>query len=140
MTRPALHLTHLNLTVGDVDRSVAFYRQWFGFSGRPRRYPDGTVFVTDADGFDLAFHPGDPPQPPAPAVHFGFRCGRAEEARGMHLSLAAAGIPIAESYDTPDHVSVKCLDPDGYVIEVYWEPVQPVDDDGESGQGRQSCR
>jgi catechol 2,3-dioxygenase-like lactoylglutathione lyase family enzyme len=124
VTPPVLHLAHLNLTVRDVDRSVAFYRQWFGFSGSPRLYPDGTVFVTDADGFDLALHPGDPPQPAAPAVHFGFRCNRAEEARRVHASLAAAGIPITESYDAPDHVSVKCLDPDGYVIEVYWEPLE----------------
>jgi hypothetical protein len=32
------------------------------------------------------------------------------------------GIPIVEEWDEPDHVSVKCRDPDGYVVEAAWEP------------------
>ena len=27
-----------------------------------------------------------------------------------------------EEWDEPDYVSVKCRDPDGYVIELAWEP------------------
>jgi hypothetical protein len=42
---------------------------------------------------------------------------------------------------TVGDVDVTCLDPDRHVIEVHREPVQqPVDDDGGSAQGRQSCR
>ena len=36
--------------------------------------------------------------------------------------LAADGIEIAEFSDEPGYVSVKCKDPDGYVIEFAWEP------------------
>jgi hypothetical protein len=36
--------------------------------------------------------------------------------------LAADGVPIVEEWDEPDHVSVKCSDPDGYVVEAAWEP------------------
>jgi catechol 2,3-dioxygenase-like lactoylglutathione lyase family enzyme len=94
-------LLHLNLTVADVARSEAFYARWFGFDQRPETMSDDTRFVRNRDGFDLALHPGAPPAPPAPAVHFGFRT---EE---------------AETHDEPDYVSLKCLDPDGYEIEVY---------------------
>jgi catechol 2,3-dioxygenase-like lactoylglutathione lyase family enzyme len=73
MNDSRLPLAHLNLTVADVERSIAFYRQWFGFTAPPRTYPDGTVFIGNDDGFDLALHPGAPAAPPAPMVHFGFR-------------------------------------------------------------------
>lgn len=121
MSEDHLPLIHLNLTVADPDRSIAFYRRWFGFTGEPRTYPDGTVFVSNADRFDLALHAGNPGDPPAPAVHFGFRAASPEPVRRLHRELAAAGITITDHHDLEGHVSVKCLDPDGYEIEVYWE-------------------
>ena len=36
--------------------------------------------------------------------------------------LAADGVTIVEEWDEPEYVSVKCLDPDGYVVEAAWEP------------------
>lgn len=117
----ALPLMHLNLDVADVERSIAFYRTWFGFSGEPRTYPDGTVFISNSDQFDLALHPASPPSPPAPAVHFGFRSPRAEDVRHLRERLQGAGIEITEAYDEDHFVNLKCLDPDGYEIEVYWE-------------------
>jgi catechol 2,3-dioxygenase-like lactoylglutathione lyase family enzyme len=114
-------LSHLNLTVADVDRSQAFYARWFGFDQRPETVSDGTCFVRNRDGFDLAFHPGEPPSPPAPAVHFGFRTEDAGDVRALLGELRAAGVPLTDIHDEPGYVSVKCLDPDGYVIEVYCE-------------------
>jgi hypothetical protein len=35
--------------------------------------------------------------------------------------MVADGIEIVEQDDEPDLVSFKCLDPDGWRIEVYWE-------------------
>ena len=37
-------------------------------------------------------------------------------------ALARDGVEIAEFSDEPGYVSVKCRDPDGYVIEFAWEP------------------
>jgi hypothetical protein len=34
----------------------------------------------------------------------------------------ADGVAIVEAWDEPDYVSLKCRDPDGYVIEAAWEP------------------
>jgi catechol 2,3-dioxygenase-like lactoylglutathione lyase family enzyme len=112
-------LLHLNLTVADVARSEAFYARWFGFDRRPETMSDDTRFVRNRDGFDLALHPGAPPAPPAPAVHFGFRTEEADEVRALLGELRAAGVSITETHDEPDYVSLKCLDPDGYEIEVY---------------------
>ncbi len=43
----------------------------------------------------------------------------------VHLSLTVAELRTAgvttETHDEPGHVSLKCLDPDGYEIEVYAE-------------------
>ena len=112
-------LAHLNLTVADVDRSQAFYARWFGFDRRPETYSDATRFVRNEDDFDLAFRPGVPPSPPAPAVHFGFRTEEADDVRALLGELRAAGVAITEAHDEPGYVSLKCLDPDGYEIEVY---------------------
>jgi hypothetical protein len=30
-------------------------------------------------------------------------------------------VPIAEESEEPGYVSVKCVDPDGYVVEVAWD-------------------
>jgi catechol 2,3-dioxygenase-like lactoylglutathione lyase family enzyme len=119
----ALPLVHLNLTVTDVERSIAFYRRWFGFTRPPRTYDDGTVFVGNDDGFDLALHPADSgPGPGAAGFHFGFRAADPATVVALRAELHSAGVALTESYDEDDYVNLKCLDPDGYEIEVYWEP------------------
>ena len=85
---PVPPFAHLNLTVTDVERSEAFYARWFGFDQRPETYSDDTRFVRNGDGFDLAFHPGTPPSPPAPTVHFGFRTAEADDVRALLAELA----------------------------------------------------
>jgi hypothetical protein len=32
---------------------------------------------------------------------------------------------LIEEHDEPDYVSVKCRDPDGYIVEASWEPEEP---------------
>lgn len=121
----ALRLNHLNLTVADVDRSIAFYRRWFGFTEDPVVYGDGTVFLRNADRFDLALHPGQPAADAAAGIHFGFRAAGPEIVRSVRDALTAAGVPLTERYDEPAYVNCKLADPDGYEIEIYWEP-QPT--------------
>ena len=45
-----------------------------------------------------------------------------EAVRDARDRFAAAGVEIADFWDEPDYVSVKVRDPDGYVVEVSWEP------------------
>ena len=42
--------------------------------------------------------------------------------RALRDRLAADGVGLVEQWDDPDYVSVKCRDPDGYIVEASWEP------------------
>jgi len=118
-----MRVCHLGLPVADQDRSLRFYLAHFGFdSDSARRFPDGTVIVRDAEGFDLALHPVSEVGPAPEFLHFGFRLGSAGEVRALRARVAGAGVPVIEDCDEPGLVSFKCTDPDGHRIEVYWEP------------------
>jgi catechol 2,3-dioxygenase-like lactoylglutathione lyase family enzyme len=120
---PALRLLHLGLLVADQQRSQQFYATYFDFDADSgQRYPDGTVIIRNADGFDLALHEGAGPGSLPEFVHFGFRCASPGQVREMFDRLVAGGVPIRERDEEPELVSFKCLDPDGYPVEVYWEP------------------
>jgi catechol 2,3-dioxygenase-like lactoylglutathione lyase family enzyme len=115
-------LRHLGLPVMDSDRSLSFYATYLGFDpATASRYPDGTTIVRDADGFDLALHPAAEPRPPEGFLHCGFRAGAPEEVHALRERMEADGVPVVERDDEPDLVSFKCLDPDGWRVEVYWE-------------------
>ena len=123
-----MRLGHLALPVRDQARSRRFYEEYFGFAAGPaQRYPDGVLIVRNAAGFDLALGlGGDAPPAPAPFLHFGFSVPAPQRVRAVHARLAAGGVAILETVDTPELVSVKCAEPDGYVVEVYWEePARP---------------
>ncbi len=112
---------HISLEVNDVDESKGFYARWLDFGPEDRRFPDGTVFIRDPEGTDLALHAGTRAAPTT-SFHFGFRRATSEEVRGLRDRLADAAVDGVEFDDDPDVVSVKFKDPNGYVIEVYWEP------------------
>jgi catechol 2,3-dioxygenase-like lactoylglutathione lyase family enzyme len=120
-----LRLGHLNITVSDLDRSAAFYGRWFGFDRVLVDYGDGTRFITDGDGFELGLHPGIP-KGSATDWHFGFLATGAAGVRDLMAALAVAGVVISDLEDEVGYVGFKCRDPDGYLIEVYWEPRTPA--------------
>ena len=107
----------------DHDRSARFYATYFGFDpATAQTYPDGTVIIRNADGFDLALHPATERPAPSTFLHFGFAMDDAGAVRALRGRLEADGVPITERDEEPDLVSFKCLDPDGWRVEVYWEP------------------
>ncbi|MBO3751716.1 VOC family protein [Streptosporangiaceae bacterium NEAU-GS5] len=118
-----MRLGHLGLPVVDLDRSLAFYAAHFGFDPTTAtRYPDGTVIVRNADGFDLALHPVESATTRPEFLHFGFRLSSPEEVHSKQAAISAAGVQAVEECVEPALVSFKCLDPDGWPVEVYWEP------------------
>ena len=118
-----MHFNHLGLPVRDERRSRQFYSAYFGFDpATAQEYPDGTVIIRNADGFDLALHATHDTGTPQPFLHFGFRLDAGADVRAALGRVRAGGIEIIEHDDDPDMVSFKCLDPDGHRIEVYWEP------------------
>jgi catechol 2,3-dioxygenase-like lactoylglutathione lyase family enzyme len=117
-----VYLGHLGLPVRDFERSLAFYATYFGFDpATAQTYEDGTVIVRNADRFDLALHPTDDEISVPAFLHFGFAMDSADEVRAHEAELRDAGVTIVESDEEPGLVSFKCLDPDGWRIEVYWE-------------------
>lgn len=118
-------MRHLAIPVSDQERSRRFYETYFGFGAGPAsRYSDGVVMLRNGAGFDLALGPAEPgtaiEQPPF--LHFGVRHDDAAAVRALAERLRADGVEIVEEWDEPGYASVKCLDPDGYVVETYWEP------------------
>jgi catechol 2,3-dioxygenase-like lactoylglutathione lyase family enzyme len=114
---------HLALPVSDQASSRRFYETYFGFGAEPvRRYDDGVLMLYDREGFALALGRSDEPIRMPSFLHFGIGLPTPEAVREFRDRLLADGVTIVEEWDEPDYVSVKCLDPDGYVVEAAWEP------------------
>jgi len=116
-------LKHLALPVSDQERSRRFYETYFGFDAKPARlYDDDVLMLYNVDGFSLALGPTDEAIALPKFLHFGIGLPTADAVRRFRDRLAADGVSIVEEWDEPEYVSVKCLDPDGYVVEAAWEP------------------
>jgi catechol 2,3-dioxygenase-like lactoylglutathione lyase family enzyme len=107
-------MDHLAIAVGDQGRARRFYEHYCGF-GAPRTYPDGTVML-HRDGFMLALG-GAGFEP-----HFGQSLADPEAVRAMAARLRQDGLEIVEEWDEPEYASVKVRDPDGHIVEFFWEP------------------
>jgi catechol 2,3-dioxygenase-like lactoylglutathione lyase family enzyme len=117
-------INHLHLKVSSVARSKAFYARHFGLTEHV--WHGDMVFMRDRAGMDLALAPAAEPERMPDWFHFGFRLESVAAVEALHDELAAAGVPMVEPLARePDLISFRCSDPDGYAIEVYWEP-QPA--------------
>ncbi len=118
-----MRLNHLALAVRDQERSIAFYARFFGFGpASARTYPDGVVIVHDADGFALALGVDEAPERSPGFPHFGFETDSPREVHRLRARLIADGVGLVEDEAAETYVGFKCLDPDGHVVEVAWEP------------------
>jgi catechol 2,3-dioxygenase-like lactoylglutathione lyase family enzyme len=118
-------MDHLAIPVRDQERSRHFYETYFGFGARrARRYDDGVLMLYNAAGFALALGPcGEQVARPA-WMHFGVALPSRDAVLALRHRFAADGIELVEEWDEPGYVSVKCRDPDGYIIEAAWESEQ----------------
>jgi catechol 2,3-dioxygenase-like lactoylglutathione lyase family enzyme len=115
---------HIALAVADQERSRRFYETYFEFDPASVSVADdGVLLITGPGEVLLALGETDEPIRLPPFFHFGFRGAESPaEVRDFRSRLEADEIEIVEFCDEPDYVSVKCRDPDGYVIEFAWEP------------------
>jgi hypothetical protein len=54
-------------------------------------------------------------------MHFGAGLRNRAAVLALRDRLLADGVELVEQWDEPDYVSVKCRDPDGYIVEAAWE-------------------
>jgi len=119
-------MNHLAIPVSDQARSRRFYETYYGFGARPaRRYDDGVLMLYDDNGFALALRPTEAPAPPPTWMHFGLSLPCREDVLELRSRLAQDGVELMEESDDPSYVTVKCRDPDGYIVEAFWEPDRP---------------
>jgi catechol 2,3-dioxygenase-like lactoylglutathione lyase family enzyme len=115
-------VNHLALAVSDQSRSRRFYETYLGFVAEPAPREDGVLLLHDDAGFSLALGEIDGPVALPPFLHFGAGLRAPEDVRAFRDRVAADGLEIVDWWDEPDYVSVKFRDPDGYVVEISWEP------------------
>jgi catechol 2,3-dioxygenase-like lactoylglutathione lyase family enzyme len=112
-------LSHVAFPVRNPTRSLEFYRDTIGLSGTVRAEPYGYV-LTGSNGVTFTLFAGEPP-PSVAEFHIGVALPDAEAVRRARDRFRAADVPEHEWSDEPDYVSVKVVDPDGYLVEVSWD-------------------
>lgn len=116
-------MDHLALAVTDRERSQRFYQTYLEFDAEPpREYDDGVLMLYNASGFSPALGPTDEAIRLPSFLHFGVGLPTPDAVRAFRQWVAADGIEIVGEWEEPEYVSVKIRDPDGYVVEVSWEP------------------
>jgi catechol 2,3-dioxygenase-like lactoylglutathione lyase family enzyme len=117
-------MAHVALAVRNQERSRRFYENYFEFDPATARVADDGVLLLQGPG-DACLALGETDEAiELPAfLHFGFRpAASPAEVHAFRERLAADGVEIVGFWEEPDYVSVKCRDPDGYVVEFAWEP------------------
>jgi catechol 2,3-dioxygenase-like lactoylglutathione lyase family enzyme len=114
-------MDHLALAVAHEERSRRFYATYLGFDARSERMDDGVLMLWNAAGFQLALGPADPDARLPAFLHFGVRLESPAAVRALAARLRSDGVEVVEEWDEPAYVSLKVRDPDGYVVELFWE-------------------
>jgi catechol 2,3-dioxygenase-like lactoylglutathione lyase family enzyme len=116
-----VNLNHIHLHVRSAEVSAAFYTRHFGM--RELVWHGDMVFMRDEAGMDLALATDAAPASLPGWFHIGFRLGSASEVDVLHGRLIGEGVPITEQLTTEgDLTYFRCRDPDGYALEIYYEP------------------
>ena len=126
---------HVDLTVSDLERSVAFYASLLTHLGfvRSTEYAGEVPNWTRADGgatFSIGLHAARRRMPHdryAPGLHhLAFHAGSRGEVDAVHELVRSTGAAVLDppaEYDyTPGYYAVFFADPDGLKLEVVFEP------------------
>jgi catechol 2,3-dioxygenase-like lactoylglutathione lyase family enzyme len=117
-------LTHTALPVADLDRSIKFYEALIGAEVRFRSNDGadiGTPGCHDVISLQLSREPITADM--GALGHIGFRLQRQEDLQTIIEAVTNAGGTVTDSgHFTPDEPYVFAKDPDGYVIELWYEP------------------
>jgi len=120
---------HVALRVADVDRSRAFYTGLLGFEVVEEDPEHGGVFMAlEGLSHTIDLFPIDDPQtvpaqtPGAVGVrHVAFLVDSERALKDAYVTLQAAGVTIVRALDHVSQKSIYFHDPDGNLLEIYYE-------------------
>jgi lactoylglutathione lyase len=115
-------VVHLAIRTGDLDRSLAFYRDTLGFPEMMRHfYTDGSVlcvFVRASEKQYIEIFPNGEGEGARPTgVGFDHVCFVVPDVEEAEQTLSSLGIALTKSFDTPQGRTLFIADPDGNTIE-----------------------
>ena len=120
---------HVNLRVADQELSKRFYRDVLGFRIAEEDPEHGGVFMTLGDNFhtlDIGQHPAprDAQRPQRGQIglaHIAFQVGSYAALRDAYAHLINNGVEIMRAANHVNQRSIYFADPDGTVLEIYYE-------------------
>lgn len=132
-------LGHVVLRVADIERSKRFYTELLGFKILEEDPQHGGVFLSLGDqSHCLDLQPStDPAAGPAPTPwrsraglglgHVAFTVADRAALDAAHAALKAHGVEIVAALDHVSQHSIYFRDPDGHILECYWERPDAVE-------------
>jgi catechol-2,3-dioxygenase len=120
---------HVALRVADVERSRAFYTTLLGFEVVEEDPEHGGVFMAlEGLSHTIDLFPVDDPRtvpaqtPGAVGVrHIAFLVDSEQALKDAYETLQASGVPIIRAIDHVSQKSIYFQDPDGNLLEIYYE-------------------
>ena len=120
-------LTHIAVTVQDLDRALTFYQKVFDVE--VMHHQDNFLQVTTPGSNDIIVFEKRKADPDSyrdgstgGIAHFGFRLRKAKDIDGMAKRIkSAGGIIIDKGEFVPGEPYIFFKDPDGYKVEVWYE-------------------
>jgi len=124
MRRPKTYgLTHIAIAVTDLNRTLAFYKKVFDV--KVMYHQDNFLQVTTPGANDIiVFEKKRANTNTGGIAHFGFRLKKAKDIDEMAKRIKTAGGKITDKGEfVPGEPYIFFKDPDGYEVEVWYEPV-----------------
>jgi lactoylglutathione lyase len=122
---PDLGLTHIALSVSNLDASIEFYQKYAAMTVVHRRARDAVRVAWVTDNIRpfvivLVEAPGRQDPPLGPFGHLGVACGSREELNQLHAEACREGRPTRAPIDAPYPVgyTARIADPDGHSLEL----------------------
>ena len=118
-------LTHIALKVADIQRSIAFYTALL--DARVLYENAGTAEIGIAGAHDVITLELAAGRDSAPlGTHFGFRLVEPVSTEILAQAVITAGGTVVETGEFgPGQPYIFATDPDGYEVELWFEPVNP---------------